>query len=86
MARPYGEFVTVRNANSHVTTLDNSAVGELLMKQRADGMITQYRYDQERQLAYSGDPQAGFGFTYDASFRLQDRSLRNGNNIGLLRL
>ncbi|HLH54228.1 MAG TPA: RHS repeat-associated core domain-containing protein, partial [Verrucomicrobiae bacterium] len=78
LPRADGNYLQISNALGHATSLEHTAIGELLRKQRADGMEVDYRHDTERQTVYEGDPGAGFSFGFDSNMRMTNSSLRNG--------
>ncbi len=82
LARADGNLLSMTNAHGHATTYDHSVLGELSSKHRADGMEFRYQYDRERQKSYTGDPTAGYHFTYDNDLRLANSTLRNGATVG----
>jgi RHS repeat-associated protein len=82
VARADGNYLQVINARGNVTALTHTSIGELLSKQRADGMEVDYRHDVERQTIYEGDPSAGFNFGFDADLRMTNSTLRNGASVG----
>ena len=77
-ARADGKLMSVTNANGHTTEFDYSVLNELLKKRREDGMEFRFQHNAVRQTVFSGDPQAGFQFSFDNDFRLKTHSLRNG--------
>ena len=81
LPRGDGSLLAVTNGNSHSTTFQQSALGEMLSKVRQDGLDFQFQHDDERHVSYSGDPSAGFHFAYDQDFRLTNSTLRNGSNV-----
>ncbi|MBL9167132.1 MAG: Ig-like domain-containing protein [Verrucomicrobiales bacterium] len=76
--RADGTPTKVTNARGNSTSFENTALGEPIRQQRADGMEMRARYDAQRQTTFNGDPGAGFGFGYDGDLRLTQQSLRNG--------
>ena len=76
--RADGNDVSITDANGRATTLAHTSLGELLQRQRADGMTTVYRHDTERRVVYEGDPGAGFNYGFDSDMRLTNSTLRNG--------
>src|SRR5271157_4488912 len=76
--RPDGNNDSVTDANNNATTLSYTSLGELVQRQRADGMVTQFRHDTERRVVYEGDPGAGFDYGFDTDLRLTNSTLRNG--------
>ena len=81
VARTDGQVIETRNARHHATQIEYSALGEVLRRTRADGLEFQRRYNDQRQLQFTGDPAAGFDYAYDELFRQTRRTLRNGNAI-----
>lgn len=79
--RADGSPLSVRNARNNTTTFEHSALGELLRRRRPDGMEFRFRHDEQRQVAYSGDPTEGFDFDYDKLFRMTHRTQRDGAEI-----
>ncbi len=79
--RADGAYLKVINARGNATTMEHSSLGEKLRQTRADGMAMVNRHTAVRQMAYTGDPGAGFTYSYDASLRMTSRSLRNGSQI-----
>lgn len=79
VARTDGRIIETRNARNHATQIEYSALGEVLRRARADGFEFRRRYNDQRQLKFTGDPAAGFEYAYDELFRQTLRTLRNGN-------
>jgi RHS repeat-associated protein len=71
----------ITDGRGNTTSLTHGSLGEVLQRQRADGMVTVYKHDSERRLIYEGDPGAGFNFSYDEGFRLTNSTLRGGPSI-----
>ena len=80
-SRADGHPLSVKNARNNTMTFEHSALGELLKRRRADGMEFRFRHDEQRQMAYSGDPAEGFEFDYDKLFRMTSRTQRDGAEI-----
>lgn len=79
--RPDGNEDSITDGRGNATILSHTALGEVLQRQRADGMTTVYRHDTERRVVYEGDPGAGFDFGFDDTFRLTNSTLRSGASI-----
>ena len=79
--RSDGALLTLVNARGNTTSMDHSALQELLMQRRSDGMERDYRFSAERQLDYAGDPGAGFAYQFDKDLRLSQRTLRSSSAI-----
>ncbi len=76
--RADGNEDSITDANNNKTTLAHTSLGELLQRQRADGMTTVYKHDTERRVVFEGDPSAGFNYGFDYDLRLTNSTLRNG--------
>lgn len=76
--RADGLYQKVINARGNAITIEHSSLGEKLKQRRQDGMEMSMRHNAERQVTYTGDPEAGFSYEYDGSLRMTKRSLRNG--------
>lgn len=79
--RADGTCREIINPRGNSTRLEHSALGELLLQRREDGMEMRFRHNEHRQLTYAGDPTAGFNHRYDTQFRLVQRTLRDGSPI-----
>ncbi len=79
--RADGRNQQIKNARNNITTMDHSALGEVLLRRRNDGMEFRFRHDEQRQLTYTGDADRGFNYDYDNLFRQTQRTLRNGAEI-----
>jgi len=79
--RADGNDDSIIDANNYALTMSYSSLGEMLQRSRADGMITQYRYDNQRRRTYEGDPGAGFSYGYDSDLRLTNSTLRTGTPL-----
>jgi RHS repeat-associated protein len=79
--RADGQNTAVKNGRNNSTTLEHSALGEVLRQRRADGMEFRFRHDEQRQINYTGDPTKGFDYDYDNLFRLTRRTQRDGAEI-----
>lgn len=79
--RADGFPLEVRNPRGHATTLEHSVLGEVLHRRRADGMEFRFRHNPQRQVVYTGDPDAGFDYDYDTEFRLTQQTLRDGSEV-----
>ena len=79
--RADGTWREVINPRGNRTTLEHSALGELLLQRREDGMEMRFRHNEHRQLTYAGDPTAGFSYQYDSLFRLVQHTLRDGSSF-----
>jgi RHS repeat-associated protein len=77
--RADGILLALTNANGNATAFENSVLGEVTRKRRADGLEFDYQHDKERHTSFSGDPAAGFHFGYDTDIRLSSSTLRNGS-------
>jgi RHS repeat-associated protein len=79
--RADGKNIETKNARGNGLTMEYSALGEVLSRRRTDGMEFRFRHDEQRQLAYSGDPSKGFDYAYDNQSRMTRRTLRDGAEI-----
>ncbi len=81
LPRADGNEISITDGNGNTTTYDHSALGEPLLRTRADGMQVITRYDGQRRVVYKGDPGAGFNYAFDSTLRLTNSTLRNGASI-----
>ncbi|MDH7501178.1 MAG: RHS repeat-associated core domain-containing protein [Verrucomicrobiota bacterium] len=79
--RADGTWREVINPRGNHTSLEHSALGELLLQRREDGMEMRFRHNEHRQLTYAGDPTSDFVHRYDSYFRLAEQTLRDGSTI-----
>src|SRR5262249_20229398 len=62
IARADGKNLQVSNPRNNSTHMEHSAMGELLLRHRADGMEYRARHDEQRQMKYTGDAANGIAF------------------------
>lgn len=76
-----GKNLSIANGLDHSTDIQYSVLGEALLRHRPDGMEFRYRHDSERKNKFTGDPTAGFTYSYDDQFRLTQFTQRDGQAL-----
>ena len=80
-ARADGSFLSITNARNNSTRMEYTALGELSRRVRDDGLDFRFERDEQRNLTYEGDPDAGFNYSFDSQYRMESKSLRDGTEI-----